>query len=180
MTVSVGGGGCFGTLSAEDERRESLGSDESFPQIRATLEPLGWSRHSRIRRFDLGVGYLLEGGRETFLNHGPSLGGSYYVWQRMIQERWVARLGVDATADLLWSRDAGTGGGGTVGLRFDLLGFNDGPFHSRRSAGWALGEGGLGIYVHGGGRVFSDMRYGMVSAGVRITLPLAAGVVTVL
>lgn len=154
--------------------------------IRAGAYPGGWSPDWIERRFDLGTGYVAEFGPGGAFTHGGYGEFRFHPW---LEDRadtsgpGVWRVALHVTGDVLHSRTAGTGGGGSFGVSFEGASFVDGSFASADIEGGAFavayGELGYAAGLDFTYRFLPGYSWFGVQIRLRFRMPAAAGLVLV-
>lgn len=165
--VDLGSGARVTTASSE---ARSVDAPVAF---RVGARPLGLIPGNADRRFDLGVGYLIDAGRDEtiqgayvseglFARRAPGVRGLRFGLE--LQERLLG-----ATAGNV----SGVGPGFATRLELEYADFARGIFSERHAGGGAYGEGAVGLFVEGGVNFIGGTRCASALGGLTFTVPAA-------
>lgn len=161
------GGGARAITSAGEPREV----DTAFA-LRVGAHPLGLVPSNTDRRFDFGVGYVLDAGpngtvqggylsEEAFVMRAPATGGT--------------RIGVELQERVVAS-SAGTGAGAALRLDFGYADFARAKHEEKKLYAGAYGEGAIGFFVEGDATFIEGARYATVLGGLTFTFPVAGAI----
>ncbi len=194
LRVGVGGGGTLGPLTAPPQESEEAPPGVARPQeveevselgavqLRVALSPLSLFPSLSARRLDLDLGYMgefyLAEEVDDFASWGPFFRVRFYPWVARFGRTSILRVGVAGVAELLYNDVASgqQGGGVALELSVEIVGFSDGPYKDRRCSGTSYGETGVGLFLSGGYRALDRRDYGVIVAGLSLSVPASVGV----
>lgn len=160
-------------------------ADGSGFRLRATMHPLGAVRDQMDRRYDLGVGYLLDPPLAVGAVHGTYLEGTWIPLRARLFGSGVLRLRLRGQARVLFASDVASAGFGvSAGAEAEVAGFVDGGFADGSSSGNAMGavagggvgELGVGLYAEVALAELGPYAWMDVSGGIALRIPLSGGV----
>jgi hypothetical protein len=139
--------------------------------------PLGMVDALADRPADLELGYTIEHFPGTPTEHavvqGTYVGAQWFPWQ---SDDRSLRLGLGASAELVWNLDEQLGAGVVGGAELGFVRFLDDETDANSKVlGVLHGEGGLALATHAGYRQVGDQRYFLGSLDLVWRTPALAG-----
>ena len=189
VRTSLGFGGGSGERTVLSDMETRQGEPGDALSVRFSVSPLSFYEERFDRRYDVGLGYVMEEGLNE--DHWPKMQGAFvegagYFLNTPLPKRSRLRLGVISRGDLLFSSEGDDiGWGASGGLVFEYSRFlSGGVGHVDRSKGderptmlgVALGEVGIGLEATAEWRDVGPQSYWHMLGAITFRLPLSAGV----